>query len=154
MIGHNFHHCVKTGNAFSAQTLNNSTVAGNAIAEPWRNFRQLSFLLLGGAFAASAQLAITVQGQKRADDAWEALKDSGGSDLVFDPAKLGDGDDIENGALLGTVPLKDVDTDTYKAVRLSITESGTANALIAVGYILSDPFAKVTGQADELVALL
>lgn len=157
MIGRNFHHCVKTGLAVPPISLSNAntTATSVAIVEPWNQFRQLSFLLIGGIFATSGQLTATVQGRLRSDHStWAALKDKNGDDLVFPAAKIGDGDALENGLLLGTLPLRDVDAETYEAVRLVLAETATAACLVGAAYVLSDPHAESTGQADELFALL
>lgn len=157
MIGKNFFHAVKTGVAVPPVSLSNANTSSTSVAivEPWRQFRQLSFLMIGGAFATSGQLTATIQGLARSDGTtWSALKDKAGNDLVFPAAKIGDGDALENGALLGTIPLSDVDSDTYKAVRILLAETATAACLVGVAYILSDPHSESTGQADELFALL
>jgi len=153
MKGNNFHHANKSGLALAPQSVNNATVTGPAIEEPWRSGNQLSFILLGGAFASGVDGAMTVQGLRRDDGTtWEALKESDGTtDLAFTATLLDDAGGLEGGSVVGTLPFDSGGyEETYKSVRLSYTESGSAAALIGAAYVISDLRGKVSGQSDDL----
>lgn len=62
--GNNFHHANVVGLALAPQSLNNGAGTGVTISEPWSIGRQISFILAGGAFAASSVGACAVQGLK------------------------------------------------------------------------------------------
>lgn len=154
MKGNNFHHANEPGLALAPQSVTNTTVNGAEIKEPWTRGRQISFILLGGAFAATVDGALVIQGLRRDDGStWEALKEYDGStDLAFTETLLDDGGGAENAAVLGTVPLSDVDAETYKSMRVSFTESGNAAALIGVAYVISDLYRRPSGATDDLFA--
>ncbi len=154
MKGHNFFHQVVAGLAIPPQSIANATVNGTAIVEPWSKGRQLVFHLLGGAFAASADGLCKVQVQKRSDSSWVDWLNAAGTLVQFPAAKLDDAGELENGELLGTIPLTDVDSGTYKAMRLVfIAQHATATQLIAAGYLIFDLRSEPSGQVDELFAI-
>lgn len=149
--GNNFFHATVTGNAVDPQSISNATVAGNTISEPWKTGRQISFLLLGGDFAATGSLTVDVQGQRIDTGAWENLKeDDGTTDLEFTQTSMDDGGTLENGSLLGTIDVSRLDGTTYKAIRLNVTEENTAACLFGAAYVISDLYAHVSGETDDL----
>lgn len=150
--GNNFFHNNKTGTALQPQSVSNTTVAGETIVEPWRIGRQITFILLGGAFASSANGACTVQGLRRDDGTtWEALKESDGTtDLEFTATALDDGGALEGDRLLGTIDMGDIDGETYEAIRLSFEEDATAAMLVGAAYVISDLYARPSGDTDDL----
>lgn len=155
MKGNNFFHRVthsSTATPFVALPPNdcdNETVNGNAIVEPWKKGRQLAFLLGLGAIAAGAALTFTVQGQKRADDTWEALKEAdGATDLKFTAAEVADSDDGKG--VLGTLDLTRIDGTTYKAIRISVTNAANFSALVCVMYVIFDLLRHPSGTSDDL----
>lgn len=153
--GNNFHHANGFGVALVPQSVSNATVSGPAIAEPWKIGRQLVFLMLGGAFAATVDGSFTIQGLQRDDGTtWATLLDGSGAALVLDGAKYNDAGALETGALLGTLPLSDVDSTTYKSVRIQFTEGATAAALVAVGYVIADLYDRASGSTDEIFPLM
>jgi hypothetical protein len=153
--GNNFHHAHTFGVALVPQSVSNTTVDGPAIAEPWKTGRQLSFILLGGAFAATVDGEFTIEGLKRSDGTtWETLLDGSGAGLVLTGAKYNDAGALENGSLLATLPLDDVDSTTYKSVRITFTEGATAAALVAVAFVISDLYGRPGGAADETFSLM
>lgn len=150
MKGKNFHHHNIVGLAVAPKDYNGVATVGATIKEPWTKGRQLSFILIGGAFASSASLTCVVQGQKRSDDSWVTLKEHDGStDLEFTQTKLDDTAEIEGGALLGTIPLNTIDVETYKALRLLPTGSAHSQ-IFGASYIISDLYTSPSGQEDDL----
>jgi hypothetical protein len=130
------------------------TGTGATLSEPWDIGRQASVLLQGGAVGASATATCKVEGQKRSDGNWEALKDGGGTnDLQFPVARLADsGGAIENGALIGSINLADVNAETYKAIRI-VFVAAVQDYLVSGTWIISDLIQHPSGQADELYGL-
>lgn len=149
--GNNFFHANSVGNAVDPQSINGATVAGNTILMPWRDGRQISFILLGGAFASSGSLTVDVQGQKISDGTWENLKENDGTtDLEFTETKMNDGGTLENGKLLGTIDFSRINGTVYKAIRLSVTEDGSAACLFGAAYVVSGLYNKPSGDTDDL----
>jgi len=153
--GRNFFHAHLVQLAVAPQSIASAaTVNGQTVVEPWNWGRQLSIILLGGAFGATTSLAVTVQGLKRSDGTtWEALKESDDvTNLAFTPTLLDDATIIENGYLMGTIDLGDVDSEVYEAIRISVTENGGgANAvLFAAVYVIADLYARPGGEVDDL----
>jgi hypothetical protein len=152
--GNNFHHANLLGIALPAQSVNNTTVNGSAIKEPWRTGRQITFIWVGGAFAASSTGRLRIQGLKRSDGTtWETLKEFNGStDLEFTPTDFDDTKAAENGVLIGTIDLGFVDGEKYKHLRVTL-QAEDANAILGgVAYCISDLYQKPSGQADNLFA--
>lgn len=139
------------GPAVVPQSISNATVNGATISEPWVKGRQIAFFFAGGAFAASANLTIKVQGQKRSDDSWVTLKDAKGTnDLEVSPTAIDDTGALENGVLAGSIDMADVDGVTYKALRLTVQESATAAALVCVVYVIYDVRSTPVTNTDYL----
>lgn len=155
MSGNNFQHEIKAGVALVPQSVANATINGATISEPWKIGRQISFILVGGAFAASATATCAVQGLKRSDGTtWEALLNKNGVAVAFPAAKLADTAALENGSLLGTLPLRDINNATYKALRITFTAiHATATMLVGCVYVISGARRLPSGQADELFAI-
>ena len=84
MKGNNYHHKVITGVALKPQVVNGATAVGPAIEEPWKRARQLAFQVLGGDFAATVDGRLVVEGQRRDDNSWEALKENDGDTPAID----------------------------------------------------------------------
>ena len=152
MRGNNFHHANSVGLALASQSVSNTTVNGETISEPWRTGRRISFLAVGGAFAASASGRLKVQGLQRADGStWENLKESDGTtDLEFTAASLDDGGAGENAVLLGTLPMAKLDATTYKAIRVTFQSEGAQAMLMGVAYVISELYERASGQSDDL----
>lgn len=147
----NLHHMAQVVNALPPQSISNTSVNGTVIARPWEKFRQLGLILLGGAFASSSSGLAVIQGQRIDDDSWEALKESDGTtDLAFTATALDDAGAAENGALLGTLDLNRVDSNTYKAIRVVFTAENANAQLVGIAAVLFDPIDWPTGQADDL----
>lgn len=155
MFGHNFHHHNVTGVALVPQSVNNNTANGAAISEPWRIGRQLSFILIGGAFGTAVTGTMKVQAQQRSDGSWVQLKAKDGvTDLQFDAALLADASSLENGSALGTLDLARLDADTYKAIRLVYVNAVAQAVLIGAAFVISGVFSTPSGQADNLFSKL
>ena len=48
--------------------------------------------------------------------------------------------------------MNDIDGDTYKAIRLSVTTTGTGNYPVGAAYVLSDLLRMYTTATDDLFA--
>lgn len=153
--GNNFVQQIKFGSGIPAQSV--STVAvtnGNTISEPWRDGRQLAFIWNGGAFAATASGRLKVQGRLRGTSTWEDVqRPNSGGDLEFPVAKFDDAGAAENGCLIGTVDLSDIDGVTYDALRPIFDNEVAVAMLISVAYIIFDLYERPSGSTDELFAL-
>jgi len=152
MKGNNFFHDAFCGVALVPQSVTNTSAVGVTIKEPWTRGRQIAFLLMGGAQAATVDGKMEIQGLQRDDGTtWATLKEYDGStDLEFTVTLLDDAGDFENGLVLGTIPLSHVDSETYSAIRVKYTEGGNAASLICVGYVIYDLFEKPSGMTDDL----
>ena len=156
MRGKNFHYLIAALSAhIPTQTINNATVNGADIVEPWQTGRQVVFLVNGGAWPATTDFRARVQGKRRSDGVWETVKGKdGATDLEFTQAKLDDAGAGENGALLGTLYLNEVDSDVYSAVRLSLQNTVATAAVIGVTSFITDlqSHPPLVIVADELFA--
>lgn len=154
--GNNFFHQVIVSPAIPPQSITAATVNGNALSEPWRTARQLAIVFAGGAFTALSSGRLRLQGLLRSDGTtWEDIQSLLSVDLEFPPAKLDDAGAGENGALLGTVDLSDINGVTYKSLRVTYEEETAAVAqLVSIVYVLFDLYSHPSGQTDELFALL
>lgn len=155
MKGNNFFHANRTGVAIKPVSLASAAATATQIDEPWKYGDQITFFLLAGVFAAGATATCTIQGLKRSDGTtWETIKNAAGTDIGFTASELADGGALETaGFFQGTLNLYDVDSTTYKALRILFT-AGTANAqLIAAAYVISDLKRVPSGQTDKLFAL-
>jgi hypothetical protein len=152
MKGQNFHHANVVGLALATQSLSAATGTGATISEPWRIGRQISFIAVGGAFAASASGRLRVFGLSRSDGTtWVALKENDGTtNLEFLPTLYDDAGLGEGAALLGTIPLSDVDGTTYEAIRVTFESEGAQAMLIGIAYVISDLHEYPSGQVDYL----
>lgn len=147
--GNNFFHAVKFGRALAPQTVSNATVTGDAIVEPWKEGRQLSFIAVFGDIAA-ATFTLQVQGRLRSDGStWEDVQ-VGGTTLQFTSSKMTDAGAADGGALIGTLDLNVFDGETYEAIRLEGVESATANVPIGVAYVIYDLLVHPSGETDEI----
>ena len=146
----NFHHNHIVGMALPSQSISNTTVNGSTISKPWTKGRELSFIVNGGAFASSADAEIDIQVQEIDGGTWVTALDADGNNLAFTATLYDDGGGGENAVVLGTIPLELIDSDTYKAIRVSVTESATAAVLVGVTYVISDLYETVSGQTDDL----
>lgn len=152
--GNNFRHQVEVGVALAPTTINNTTTNGSTITEPWKRARQIAFIFMGGAFPATTDTTITIQGQARSNGAWAALTDKDGNNLALTGSVYDDGGALESGALLGSFDLSRVDSSTYKAIRAIVTNGVATAAIYAIAYVLFDPYTKPTGQTDVLASLM
>lgn len=156
MKGNNFQYHNFPFRALAPQVVAGAaTVNGDDIVEPWSKGRQLSFLLLGGDLPAGITAAtFTVQGKRRDTGAYEAVKAGDGiTNLVFTASKTIDAGELDQGRLLGTIPLHMLNLDNYSALRLSLTTTGTGNYSVAAAAIISDILTfPAVGFTDDLFA--
>ena len=133
-----------------------ATVNGVTIAAPWKKGRMISFLFLGGVFGATTAAIIKIQKQKISDSTWvDETRPDGTTVLRIPAARSNDASVLEAGALMGTLDMGPIDSDTYKAIRVTIVENGGgANTmLLGVGYLIHDLYTHPSGMVDELFAL-
>lgn len=155
MKGNNFFQQAIKGVAIKPVSIASGAAAAVAIpVSTLQKGRQLVFSLIAGVFAAGATATCVVQGQKRSDDAWEALKNSVGTDIALTPSELSQGAALEtSGQFTLTVPVSEIDLAKYKAVRLLFT-AGTANAmLIGADFTIFDLYDMPSATVDKTFAL-
>jgi len=151
LVGRNFFETIVHGAALGPLSLNNSVGTGATIATPWKIGRQISFLLVGGDFAAGGALTVEVEVQQISDDAWVNQPEGDGTtDLEFTLAEIADTGTLEDGTLLGTIDLSDIDGNTYKAIRLLVTETATQAVVVGAAYIISDLYKHPSTTVDDL----
>lgn len=137
----NFRYLVTGGIAMPAQSVTSAAVNGNAINTPWEKGRVLAFLWVGGAIAASGAGVLKLQVQKRSDASWTDLLDSAGGVVKVSPnANFADAGAAENGLLLGTVRLENIDSTLYKAIRTVFTESGAGAINGGIAYLIFNQY--------------
>src|SRR5262245_53287241 len=135
----------------AAQSVSSITsIDGDAITEPWKLGRRLTFLWIFGAFAGTASGLAIVQGKKRSDGNWENVVDKDGNALQIPAAKLDDAGALESNPAWASVDLSNIDSTTYSALRARFTNEVAVAMLIACAYILDDLYEIPSGQADEI----
>lgn len=152
MKGNNFHY--RIGGlvpTIPIQTINAATVNGTEIIEPWREGNQVVFFFMGGAWPATTDFRLRVQGKRRDTGAWENMKGADNlTDLEFTQTKLDDGGAGENGALIGTLPLARVDAETYGSVRCTLQNTQATAAVAGVAAFVFDLLRQPSSTPDEL----
>lgn len=154
MPGRNPFHANKHGVALVPQSVNNATADGATILEPWKHGRWITFIFIGGAWAATVDGQLEVHGLLRSDGTtWEPIVGADGSTtLAFLVTALDDGGLGENGALIGSLDLTHIDGSTYKAIRLEYAEGGSAAALVGAAYYISGLYTEPGGDTEYLYA--
>lgn len=147
-------HNVEVGIAVPTQSVQNATVNGSTIEDPWFKGRELAFLIVGGTFGAAVAGQARVQVQKRSDSSWVNLTDASAATVQFPTSLFADGAGGENKALFGSIDLSRIDSDTYKAMRLVFQETGNAAMVIGAAYMIFDQRATPAGQTDHLAAFV
>lgn len=140
------------GRALPTSAITSATVNGDTVNLLGLGASYVTFVVTADSVATGAVLAITVQGQRKDDDSWEALKEADGTtNLTFTAAKLADAGELEtNKYLAGSVEVGRISKD-YKAVRISATESGGFAVDIAAMWHASDLISAGGGAADDLL---
>ncbi len=154
MKGHNFHYTIgSVGASVPPQTINNATVNGTDIVEPFRTGRQLVFFFMGGSWPANTDFRLRVFGKRRDTGAYDALlgKDNVTA-LEFTQTKLDDAGAGENGALIGTLYANEVDLETYGAFRVTLQNVAATAAIAGVGHFVADLYSHPSATPDELFA--
>lgn len=132
-------------------SVNNTTAAGAWIVEPWQKGRQLSFVLEGGAIGTASTGTAKVQGRLRGTSTAVTLfEPDGTTELQYDPAALSDTAAFEGGALLGTLDLTRISSETYDAVRLLYDNDVAVANLVSCIAIISDLYEHPSTQVDYL----
>lgn len=132
--------------------VNNTTVDGAAISEPWRDGRRIVFGIRAD-IPGSSDLSCKVIGKKRSDGNWEAVLDKAGAEILFPGAKLEDATDGETVGLLGELDLSRFKAETYSDISLRFI-NGAATAVVASAWgLVTDLYSVPSGQADEFSAV-
>lgn len=137
-------------------------IEGATILNAHKVGRQLSFILAAGAMAATDALAIEVEGSLDGGTTWENVKDKDGNDLVFTLSKVSDGGQLEDGVLIGTIPLdrankRDLtndsvrDTPFYDAYRITAVNAVAQDVLLSAVAVISDLFERASVEVDDLL---
>ena len=153
MKGNSLVHATKSGLALAPQSVNNGTVNGPTISEPWKHGRQIVFTFLGGVWAATVDGIAKIQRLLRSDmSTWDDLPNAAGADLEFTQTLLDDTGDGESAIIRGTLDLTAIDATTYAAIRLVYIEGGSAAALVGALYEIFDLYTHPSGDTDDLWA--
>ena len=140
--------------SISSQAVNNTTVNGSAILEPWKEGHQIVFVMNIGALPGATSMTYTIQGRLRSDGAtWQTLKDASANNLALAGAKFDAGGASENSTLLATLRCDAVDSGTYEAVRIIAANSAAAAAIVGISHIIWDVYSRPTSQTDEIFAV-
>lgn len=123
---------------------------GATITKPHLKGRLLQFIVMSGALTSVSALKIKVQGMTAAGD-WEDVQSDTAHgtavDLQFDAAETLDDADLENGVLMGHVP---IDRLPYESYRLVVETLTGGNAVIGAVYLIKDLFDHPSPQKDQL----
>jgi hypothetical protein len=121
-----------TGLALAPSDVNNETVNGATILEPWTFGRSIAFQVILGTLADA--LVVTVEGLLRSDGTtWQTVQDfTGAADLGF--ALTNTDGSADGTGVLGELDLGAIDSDTYKAIRLSVVNDAAAICFIGATY--------------------
>lgn len=151
MKGNNFGQQVRAFVCISNAAVNNTTVDGSAINEPWKIGHQMA-LIASAAIPGASTLTIKLQGKKRSDGTWVDIVDKAASPATvkFTQAKIDDGGQVDGGVLLGTVPLDKLDSTTYSDLRVRAI-NGTASAVVlTVIALIVDLYSHPGSEVDDL----
>lgn len=152
---HSFPFANKVVAAIVPQTVNAAgTANGATILEPWQYGRSIAFILQAGSLNSVTVFGVKVQRRLRSDGStWSDVPNVDGNDLEFPAAQTIDGTALENGAIVGSMPLDRFDGVTYDALRLvvhTVTGGNIPLAALAVIYNLHN---EPSGQTDQLLEL-
>lgn len=147
--GGNFWKQNRAGLAVAPQSLSNSVGTGAAVVEPWIHGRECTFLVTAGAWGTGGSLTIAFQGQQRSDDAWAALMNGAATPAALELVEADGGNLETDGYILATLDLSRVESSTYKAVRMVITETATQAVLVGASYVVSNLTATPSGEAND-----
>lgn len=137
------------GSMVTPRVISNATVNGTSVATPWTEGTEMRFLFHGGAWPATTNLSATVQVQLISDDSWVSLRNSAGTTVEFLATKLDDAGAGEDATVSGTIDLTMIDSDIYKAVRMSVQNSVATSANVAVTYEIYGIYGSKTGTSDS-----
>lgn len=144
MRGNNFHHANVTGLSIAPVVVGNATASGATISEPWRTGRQLTFIIQVGVLGGTATYSFEVR--VRGSATWKDLMDSASTpvDVTVIFTNTQDGTQRE-----ATINLRDIDSDTYDAIRIVVTATDATDA-VGVSHVISDLYRKPGGDANAL----
>ena len=152
--GNNFAKSIVAGMSISPRTVNLSTVNGNAIVEPWRSARQISFLIQGGDLPGTTVMVVSFQGRLRGTSTWTNLKKADGvTDMILSGSRFNDGGALENGTLVASLDLGRINSTLYDAIRINVTNTAATAAFMSVAHMLADLYSHPSTQTDETAAL-
>lgn len=153
MFGPTFHERNLVGPALVPQTVNaGGNSDGVTISNPGKSGRKLSFILMAATLTSVTVLKVKVQGRETTAGAWEDVQTRNlgtNVDLQFPATRTIDNAALENGALLGTLPIFRLPYQDYRLVVETVTGG---NVTLAASYIINDLYDHPSGQTDELYA--
>lgn len=153
VVGNQLHQRTHHGVAFKNQTVNNTSVNGAAIVEPWRLGHSIRFLVNASDFAATTDVTIKLEARSRATGSWGALNIKGTStQLAFTATLFDDGGGGESVVTSGEVDFADIDTESYSAIRVVVANAVATAALIAISYEINDLYRRPSSATDDLWA--
>lgn len=143
-----FYHNHLVYHSISPQTINNTTVNGTAIEEPWTKGRRMAIIAVVGSLANA--LTVGVEGRLRSDGStWQNIKAHNGSDdLEWDVAGTAD-----NTVELAELDLGALDSSTYEAIRITATNGSASNNLVAIAIVISGLIVSPSGTATPELLL-
>lgn len=144
MRGNNFHHANISGRSISPQVVGVATVNGVTISEPWRDGRQITFLLIVG--VVTGDITFHWEVQERGTTTWKDLMDNADTPVDVEVTFDSSADDTQ---LEATIALKDIDSDTYDAIRIQVTGTNAADAA-SCSHVISDLYERPGGDANAL----
>jgi len=142
-----FFHNHKVYQMVDPQAVNNTTANGDTITEPWREGRRLAIIATAGALPNA--VTIGVEGLLRSDGTtWENVKAKDGTtDLEWSESTA---TDVE----VAELDLQDLDSDTYKAIRVTVTNGSASNCLVGVVGVISELIRNPSGEGTPELLMI
>lgn len=143
MRGNNFFHANNSGVALAPVVTGSGTSSGAAISEPWRKGRQITFILNCGVLGGTATWKFQVR--LRGTSTWKDIMDSASSpvDITVVFTNTEDGT-----SKIFNLPLKDIDSDVYDAIRVFVTATHATDVCTAA-YVISDLIRHPGGDSNQ-----
>lgn len=132
------------------QVVQNTTVNGDAVVEPWKIGRQMGVTIISAALASGVSFRTALQGRQRSDGTWVNLTEPDGAGNIGFTQQVDGGELDTEGEMVGSLDLTRLDSTTYDAIRIAFTETGNVAADVAsIGHI-TDLYTHPSGETDDL----